>query len=304
MKVAAAVVTYNRKHELLKNIKSILDQSYIVDKYFIIDNNSSDGTRDLLEENKLLENDKIEYIYLNENIGGAGGFYIAVKKAYDAGYDCVCLMDDDGRPWNEKMMEELVKKAKKINEINSSFLINSLVCGDDGNTLSFGLKGGIKNKKTAKEKINKEGLILDTINPFNGTLVSKDLITKIGFPNKDFFIKGDEQDYYNRAIKANAFIATVFDSLYYHPILEKKSIKIFGKEYFSSTESSWKEYYRARNYTYMFKMNKEHKKYIRQNLKQILWAIKFNNKKIDTIIMIIRGFIDGLKENLGATIKP
>ena len=43
MKTAGVVVTYNRKDELIKNIKSILSQSYVVDKYYIIDNHSSDN---------------------------------------------------------------------------------------------------------------------------------------------------------------------------------------------------------------------------------------------------------------------
>ena len=34
---------------------------------------------------------------MNENIGGAGGFSIGLKTAFDLGYDWFLLMDDDGR---------------------------------------------------------------------------------------------------------------------------------------------------------------------------------------------------------------
>ena len=44
MKTAGVVVTYNRKEELVKNIRAILSQSYVVDRYYIIDNHSSDNT--------------------------------------------------------------------------------------------------------------------------------------------------------------------------------------------------------------------------------------------------------------------
>ena len=60
-------------------------------------------------------------------------------------------------------------------------------------------------------------MIKGTCNPFNGTLVNNVLVEKIGFPNEKFFIRFDEIDYYRRSLRANAFVATVVDSIYYHP---------------------------------------------------------------------------------------
>ena len=302
MKTAGVVVTYNRKEELVKNIRAILSQSYVVDRYYIIDNHSSDNTEQLLKEEGILDNQVIKYVYLKENIGGSGGFYTGLKMAYEDGYDFICLMDDDGRPADDKMMETLVNRAEKVYSANKLLLLNSLVCGPD-DILSFGLNGGIKTKQIAAER-EKNNLIVGTINPFNGTLVSKELVEKIGYPNKDFFIKGDEQDYYYRALKANAFVATVFDSNYYHPVLERKYFKILGKTKKGSTEAPWKEYYRARNFTYMFKRDGETIKYVRQNVRQILIAIKYNPKKIQTIKMISKGWKDGVSGRLGPTVKP
>ncbi len=70
MKTAGVVVTYNRKDELIKNIKSILSQSYVVDKYYIIDNHSSDNTEQMLKDEGILDDHIIQYVYLEENIGG------------------------------------------------------------------------------------------------------------------------------------------------------------------------------------------------------------------------------------------
>ena len=304
MKIAGVVVTYNRKEELIKNIESILDQTLVIDKYYIIDNHGTDNTKDFLKEHGLLNNKIIEYVYLDENIGGAGGFYTGLKMAYEAGYDYICLMDDDGRPANREMMKYLVEAGKKIQKKNKMFLINSLVFGQDEKTLSFGLTGGIRTVDEALQVANQEGMIEKTINPFNGTLVSKELVEKIGFPNKDFFIKGDEFDYQRRSIKAGAAVHTICKSLYYHPKLERIKARIFFKKFWGSTESPWKEYYRARNYTYMYSKDKERMKYIRQNIKQILMALKYNPKKSETVKMILKGWKDGKKGNLGATVKP
>lgn len=302
MKIAAAVVTYNRKEELIKNIRAILDQTYVVDKYYIIDNHGSDNTETFLRENGILDNSIIKYVYLSENIGGAGGFYTGLKMAYDDGFDCVCLMDDDGRPADKEMMKNLVDMAEKLRESQKEILLNSLVCGNE-DILSFGLNGGIKTKKIATQR-EENNLLMGTINPFNGTLVSRELIELIGFPNKDFFIKGDEEDYYKRALKAGAFVATVYNSNYYHPILERKNFTILGKQYKGSTEVPWKEYYRARNFTYMFKRDGEPMKYVRQNIRHILVALKYNPKRWSAVKMILKGWSDGVAGRLGPRVKP
>ena len=54
----------------------------------------------------------------------------------------------------------------------------------------------------------------------------------------------------------------------------------------------------------MFKRDGEPIKYVRQNVRQILIAIKYNPKKIQTIKMILKGWKDGVCGRLGPTVKP
>lgn len=49
-KLATVTVTYNRKELLLKNIEAIINQDYDIDTIIIIDNNSSDHTKEAVEE--------------------------------------------------------------------------------------------------------------------------------------------------------------------------------------------------------------------------------------------------------------
>lgn len=302
MKVATVVVTYNRKGELVKNMAAIFSQTYLADRCYIVDNHGSDNTETFLREQGYLDHSRVKYVYLDQNIGGAGGFYMGLKMAYDDGFDFICLMDDDGRPADNDMMRNLIEMAEKVYISKKEFLLNSLVCGPD-HILSFGLKGGIRTKEIASQR-QRDNLIVGTVNPFNGTLVSKELVDAIGFPNNDFFIKGDEQDYYQRALKSGAFVATVYHSNYYHPILERKTLRIFGKEIKATTEAPWKEYYRARNFTYMFKRDGEPLKYIRQNVKQIIFSLKYNPQKGKTVKMILRGWYDGMNDKMGPRVKP
>ena len=57
-----------------------------------------------------------------------------------------------------------------------------------------------------------DGLIRDVVIPFNGVLVTRDLVERIGCPRAEFFIWGDDVEYLWRAEEAGARTATVVDA--------------------------------------------------------------------------------------------
>lgn len=67
------------------------------DHLFLVDNASTDNISDYVRELEITI--PLTYIRLEHNIGGAGGFYTGMKRAYDTHlYDAVWVMDDDGEP--------------------------------------------------------------------------------------------------------------------------------------------------------------------------------------------------------------
>lgn len=291
-KIAAVIVTYNRVDELLKNINMLLNQSKAVDAIYVINNNSTDDTIKKVDN---LNEDRITLITLNENLGGAGGFSYGLRKCYEDGYDYIVLMDDDGRPYDYDTIKHLYDIANSHK--NEKIMINSLVF-ENKNKLSFGLLN--LSDVDSVQKMANGGLILDAINPFNGTLVNRLLISEIGFPNSSFFIKGDETDYQNRAIKSGAFVATVVDSLYYHPSIKRPRIKKLFFSFENDLEAPWKEYYRARNYTFMFGKNYK-KRIFKRCIKSFLLHdldYKYRNK------MMKHGYRDGINKKMGKIVEP
>ncbi len=288
MKTASVIVTYNRKKLLAENVMEQLSQSLKPDLIIIIDNHGNDNTKEYLESNNVIR-DGVKYFYLDENIGGAGGFSYGVNVAYEMGADFIWLMDDDGRPANNNTFENIMTKAHELYANNKKIMINSLVICEE-NKFSFTLMG----HKYISEIIHlaKDGLFLDAISPFNGTLISRELVSEIGMPRKDFFIKGDEAEYTMRARNADAFIATVINSVYYHPSAPEGVM-----------EAPWKEYYRSRNYTYMYYQNKKRIKAFALCILRVYSCIKLKTDK-QTLLMIIRGYRDGKKGKLGKTVTP
>ena len=89
--VAAVVVTYNRKELLRECIMALKNSSQPSDIY-IIDNNSTDGTKDYIKD---ILDDATVYKKLKKNVGGAGGFSAGMNHVVKKGYKYVWIMDDD-----------------------------------------------------------------------------------------------------------------------------------------------------------------------------------------------------------------
>ena len=99
-----------------------------------------------------------------------------------------------------------------------------------------------------KNSIRQKNIISDIVIPFNGTLIASELIRKIGFPCKEYFIWGDEKEYTMRAKKNNANIFTVVDAIFYHPSDSSSSVPMFFRKLrFNNASSNLKLYCFCRN---------------------------------------------------------
>lgn len=230
--VCAVVVTYNRKELLIICLEALENQTKPLNAIYILDNDSTDETPRLLKEknyiNELppteLENPweksfkknglLIHYVRMHENTGGAGGFHEGVKRAYKKGYEWLWLMDDDGFP--DKNCLNILAYHKKVCYFIAPLVINKT----DRRTLSFNYRVSenilIKTIEEAK-KYSRNNILLNIANPFNGVLICKVLLDKIGLPKKEFFIWGDETEFFLRTKKNGFKIITVTNAKFFHP---------------------------------------------------------------------------------------
>lgn len=197
-KILVSVVTYNRKGLLKENIEALLKQTYNNFDIFVIDNNSIDGTREILESYSIKE-EKLNFITLSENIGGAGGFNYAVKFAIEKGYDYVWLMDDDTIP-EPYALESLVNKKNYLNS-NFSYLA-SVVKWIDGDWCKMNRP---KQKNLYENNVSnlQHGLMEIISTSFVACFVNLNKSKEYGLPIKDFFIYGDDVEYTERISKHN-----------------------------------------------------------------------------------------------------
>ena len=95
-RTAAVIVTYNRKDLLLECVSAVLAQEGGAPGVIIVDNASSDGTKDALRAH--VERGEVLYFNTGANLGGAGGFQYGIRKAVEMGYEYLWIMDDDCIP--------------------------------------------------------------------------------------------------------------------------------------------------------------------------------------------------------------
>ena len=93
-RIAAVVVSHNRKAQLRRTVARLLAEG--VDHLVVVDNASTDGTRDWLAGQA---DPRLDVILCPHNLGGAGGFERGLRAAralHDP--DWYVVMDDDARP--------------------------------------------------------------------------------------------------------------------------------------------------------------------------------------------------------------
>lgn len=251
--IACVIVTYNRKLLLKKCLDAVVSQVYKPVCVYIVDNASTDGTMDSVKEWGYFECEKerisFKYILNSKNEGGAGGFYLGMKTAYEKDlYDAIWVMDDDGEP-DSNCLKELVAYLGRYDYIAPIVLSN-----ENHYSCSFFPD---ENYDTIKNKLDATGgIIHNWASPFNGILFSTQLISKIGYPKKEMFIWGDEQNYHMRAKKCGVLPITVLNAIHYHPIDRQEYKCGFNNRFLRIAKSKWQLYCLCRNTTYNERIQK------------------------------------------------
>jgi rhamnopyranosyl-N-acetylglucosaminyl-diphospho-decaprenol beta-1,3/1,4-galactofuranosyltransferase len=249
-RIVAVVVTYNRL-PLLQRLLARLDEVPGLTEILVVDNASSDGTGEWLaglddrDSGDERPTTPVLGRTLTENRGGAGGFHDGLAWATERGADLVWLMDDDGVPDADCL-------ATLLEQRDLDFWGPAVLAEQDPSRLCFPIRlpGGttVVHRMAEVERAARDGLVRGVVIPFNGVLITRDLVERIGLPREEFFIWGDDVEYLWRAERAGARIATVVDAHFLHPATDHLGTPMaFGRMTYNHTESDLKHYCMARN---------------------------------------------------------
>lgn len=190
--IAAVVVTYNRVDLLSECVVALSTQSQPLDCIYIIDNCSTDRTEDTVQQLIKSLKTKIKYIRLDTNTGGSGGFNRGVQEAIEDGHHWIWLMDDDVEPYPEGL-----KNLLKYQQYSKC--IHGQRTSTDGTVYfweaEFTPKLGLAIPYADISFKKGRSYCEVNVGCFEGMLIHRDIVKKIGYPDPRFFIAWDDTIY-------------------------------------------------------------------------------------------------------------
>ena len=237
--ITAVVVTYNRKSLLQQCLQALIAQTRKPDRIVVVDNASTDGTRELIQERQWLSRADVELLALKENTGGAGGFAAGIAHAVAGSADWIWIMDDDAEP-HADALAELMKVATDPANIYGSLATN----GPDTSwttTLVDHPQRIVDHAVDVPQCARVQSL------PFLGFMIHRDLVGTIGLPDAGFFIAADDIEYCMRAERAGADIFIAGTSRIEHPKSDRYTARVPGRDLICLRLAPWKRYYDTRN---------------------------------------------------------
>jgi GT2 family glycosyltransferase len=186
--VCAVVVTFNRKAMLRTCLESLLRQERPLDRIVIVDNASSDGTPELLAA----EFPDLTLVRLDSNTGGAGGFNAGMRWAYDQGFEWLWLMDDDVE------MEPGALRVMLEHSVFGDFIHSRKMMADGPHVWESVWSASSCTPLTLNKDVsfaNGQPWIRVPYGNFEGPLIHRGVVDKVGLPDARYFIGGDDTIY-------------------------------------------------------------------------------------------------------------
>lgn len=280
-KVAAIIVSYNPDKNLLDSVNLLISQ---VEKIIIVDNGSIEEKRKDISSIKDIDNERIEVIFNEENLGIATALNIGVREALKQGFNWILTMDQDSKA-SKDMVEKMFEVYNNIDEKERKSILSIFPNFVDERIQSIEENSVMNTYEYVDADIT------------SGNLVNAEVFDKVGFFDDSLFIDLVDTDFCMRLNEKNIKMIKVRDAILYHSLGESQSVKsIFGK-FNTSNHSALRRYYMTRNRFYIwekykdlnsFTLNRDKKLFKKEFIKIILGE----KDKVNKIKMVFKGYKD------------
>lgn len=217
--IFAVIVTYgNRENLLYKTIDSVLRQTIKLKEVLIVNNGSKlDGI------SQMYSFAPVKVLTLDKNYGSAKAYGIGIYEAVNSGADLIWLLDDDNVADSDSLkvlydfnrekllFSEIAVSSTRVSRLKYRNLfstgINELKIKKRNSFFELTLK---RNKKKDYEGSNFCEVEYVT---YGGLLFAAAVISKVGFPDENYFTYMDDRDFTYRFHKSNIQLFVLKNSI-------------------------------------------------------------------------------------------
>ena len=275
MKIPATVIWYNPDNENINNIKTYINY---VEKIYIIDNSMKNNTK----LSSSLNNDKIEYVYNNKNLGIAKALNLACEKAINDGFEWILTMDQDSS-FDSDGIKKYFETFDNMEKENIGIFSPRHI-----------LKNDIDKFSDDKESIEINHVMT------SGNLLNLKIWEEIGKFDENLFIDEVDSEICFRIIENGYKVIQLNKIRMFHELgnLEKKNF--FTRKISVLNHNHIRKYYIMRNKFYMLKKYKKYRsRYIYYILNDFFKVIFYEKDKLRKLKYMFKGIADFMKSKMG-----
>lgn len=279
--IDVVVVTYNRVDLLRECIHSLEKQKKNINKVYVINNNSTDGTFEYLQE--ISNFDLFHVENLKTNIGGAKGFELGVKLAFQGNGKYVWIMDDDTIP-TETASDELLIKANQLDD-DFGFLCSNV-------KWTNGEPTNIPTPDAQWTDKAEEGLVKVINATFVSIMLKKQSIEKLGLPIGAMKIWGDDTEYTTRLSQRNSSYLVTTSIVIHKTVNNLANDQVYN----INDDRIWRIKTMYRNLIFInrkYRSKKDLVKFLLKGILDICSCFRAKTKKFSRMWSVISGIVNG-----------
>jgi len=303
-RLVALVVTHNRLPALKVTIARLLETpTASLEAVIVVDNASNADTRDWLADQ---DDPRLVVESLSQNLGGAGGFEHGMRVATDRfDPDWLCLMDDDARPHSGALETFLATDRPEESYAAAVYFPDGEICEMNRpgknpfwhrsiflRTVLATLVGRGRFGFHIDDGAYDGPDLLDVDNAsFVGFFISRAGIERVGYPDKDLFIYGDDVMY-------SLHLRAMGGRILFDPAVGfEHACTTYATDGYSALKPLWKVYYIYRNGLWTYRLAAGWAFWLILPVVLLKWAFKgrhYGDDKRVYFRMLGQALLDGL----------